>query len=46
MTIEKVTRLSNVQNKVDNFPQKHFLKNNNETKKQEQNIRLNSKKNL
>ena len=46
MNIEKVTRLSNVQKKIDNFSQKHFLKNNNETNKQEQNIRLNPKKNL
>ena len=46
MNIEKVTRLSNAQKKIDNFPQKHFSKNNNETNKQEQNICLNSKKNL
>ena len=45
MNIEKVTRLSNVQKKIDNFSQKHFLKNN-ETNKQEQNIRLNPKKSL
>ena len=36
--IEKVTRLSNVQKIIDNFSQKHFLKNINETNKQEQNI--------
>ena len=29
---------------MNNFSQKHFLKNNNETNKQEQNIRLNPKK--
>ena len=46
MDIEKVTRLSNVQEKIDDFSQKHFLKNNNETNKQEQNISLNPKKNL
>ena len=46
MNIEKVTRLSNVQKKIDNFSQKYFLKNNNETNKQEQNVRVNSKKNL
>ena len=46
MNIENVTRLSNVQKKIDDFSQKHFLKNNNETNKPEQNIRLNSKKNL
>ena len=46
MDIEKVTRLSNVQEKIDDFSQKHFLKNNNETNKQEQNIRLNPKKSL
>ena len=45
MNIEKVTRLSNVQKKTDNFSQKHILKNN-ETNKQEQNILLNPKKNL
>ena len=44
--MEKVTRLSNVQKKIDNFPQKHFLKNNNETNKPEQNKSLNPKKNL
>ena len=43
---EKVTRLPNVQKKIDNFFRKHFLKNNNETNKQEQNISLNPKKNL
>ena len=32
--------------KRDNVSEKHFLKNNNETNKQEQNIRLNPKKNL
>ena len=31
---------------MNNFSQKHFLKNNNETKKQEQNICVNPKKNL
>ena len=31
---------------MDNFSHKHFLKNNNETNKQELNISLNSKKNL
>ena len=31
---------------MNNFSQKHFLKNNNEANKQEQNIRLNPKKNL
>ena len=30
--------------KIDNFSQKFFLKNNNETNKQEQNISLNPKK--
>ena len=35
MNIEKITRLSNVQKKIDNFSQKYFLKNNNETNKQE-----------
>ena len=35
MNIEKITRLSNVQKKIDNFSQKCFLKNNNETNKQE-----------
>ena len=39
-------RLSNVQKKINNFSQKHFLKNNNETDKQEQNIRLNPKINI
>ena len=46
MNIENVTRLSNVQKKIDDFSQKHFLKNNNGTNKQEQNISLNPKKNL
>ena len=46
MNIEKVTRLSNVQEKIDDFSQKHFLKNSNETNKQEQNISLNPKKNF
>ena len=32
--------------KTDNLSRKHFLKNNNETNKQEQNINLNPKKNL
>ena len=36
--------LSNVQKKIDNFSQKQFLKNNNETNKQEKNISLNPKK--
>ena len=40
----KVTRLLNVQKKIDNSSQKHFLKYNNETNKQEQNIRSKSKK--
>ena len=38
--------LSNFQKKIDNFSQKQFLKNNNETNKQEQNISFNPKKNL
>ena len=42
----KVTSLSNVRKKKDNFSQNAFLKNNNETNKQEQNICLNPKKNL
>ena len=42
--MEKVPRLSKVQKKTNNFSQKHFLKNNNEANKQEQNIRLNPKK--
>ena len=46
MNTEKVTRLSKVQKEINNFSQKHFLKNNNEANKQEQNIRLNPKKNL
>ena len=45
-SIEKVTRLSNVQKKIYNFSQSLFLKNNNETNKQEQNISLNPKKDL
>ena len=44
--IEKVTRLSKVQKEINNFSQKHFLKNNNEANKQEQNIRLNPRNNL
>ena len=40
----KVTRLSNVQKKIDNFSQEDFLRNNNETNKQEHNICLNPKK--
>ena len=44
--MKQFTRLSKVQKKINNFSQKHFLKNNNEANKQEQNIRLNSKKNL
>ena len=44
MNIEKVTRLSNVQKEIDNFCQKHFLKNNNEKNNQDQNIRSKSKK--
>ena len=39
-------RLSNVQEKINNFSQKQFLKNNNETDKQEQNICLNPKINI
>ena len=46
MNIENVTRLSNVQKKIDDFSQKHFLKNNNETNKQEQSTQLNPKNNL
>ena len=34
MVLQK--NLSKVQKKIDNFSQKHFLKNNNETKKQQQ----------
>ena len=44
--MEKVTRLWKVQKKLNSFSQKHFLKNNNEANKKEQNIRLNPKKNL
>ena len=44
MNIEKVTRLSNIQKKIDNFCQKHFLKNNNEKNNLDQNIRSKSKK--
>ena len=44
--IEKVKRLSKVQKKINSFPQKHFLKNNNEANKQEQSIQLYPKKNL
>ena len=44
--IEKVTTLWNVQKKIDNFSQKVFLKINNETNKQEQNISLDPKKKL
>ena len=44
--IENVTRLSNVQKKIDDFSRKHFLKDNNETNKQEQNPHVNPKKNL
>ena len=44
--MEKLTRLSNVKKKVDNFSQKPFLKNNNEKNKQEQNISLYPKNNL
>ena len=44
--IEKFTRLSNVQKKIDDFSQKPFLKSNNEKNKHEQNISLNPKKNL
>ena len=44
--MEKVPRLSKVQKKTNNFSQKHFLKNNNESNKQEKTISLNSKKNL
>ena len=39
-------RLSKVQKEINNFSQEHFLKNNNEANKQEQNIHLNPKKNL
>ena len=46
MNTEKVTRLSKVQKEINNFSQKHFLKNNNEANKQEQSIQLNPKKNL
>ena len=46
MNTEKVTRLSKVQKEINNFSQKHFLKNNNEANKQEQNTRLNPRKNL
>ena len=42
----KRTSLSNIQKKIDNFYQNLFLKNKNETNKQEQNISLNPKKNL
>ena len=49
--MEKVTRLSNFQKKIDIFSlniysQKFFLINNLDINKQEQNIRLNPKKNL
>ena len=44
--IENVTRLSNVQKKIDDFSRKHFFKDNNETNKQEQNTHVNPKKNL
>ena len=44
--IEKVTSLSNVRKKIDDFSDKLFLKNNNEANKQEQNISLNPKQNL
>ena len=44
--IDKITKLSKVQIKINNFSQKHFLKNNNEANKQEQSIQLNPKKNL
>ena len=44
--IENVTRLSNVQKKIDDFSRKHFLKNNHETNKQEQKLSLNPNKNL
>ena len=43
---KKLQDYQNVQKKIDSFLQKHFLKNNNETNKQEQNIHLNPKKNL
>ena len=42
--MEKVTRLLNVQKKIDNFAKKYFLNNNNEAIKQEQNISSKSKK--
>ena len=45
--MEKVTNLSNVQKKIDHLSQFFFfLKNNDETNKQKQNISLNPKKNL
>ena len=44
--IEKVTGLSNLQKKKDNFSQIFFLKINNGTNTREQNISLNPKKNL
>ena len=46
--MEKVTNLSNVQKKTDHLSQFFFfyLKNNDETNKQKQNISLNPKKNL
>ena len=44
--MEKVTRLSNVQRKIDIFSPKYFLKINNVKNKQEQNICLNPKKNV
>ena len=43
MNIEKVTRLSKVQKKMNNFSQKHFSQNNDEANKQEQSIQLNPK---
>ena len=42
--IENVTRLSNVQKKIDDSSRKHFLKDNNETNKQEQNTHVNPKR--
>ena len=43
MNIEKVTRLSKVQKKINNFSQKPFSQNNDETNKPEQSIQLNPK---
>ena len=43
MNIEKVTRLSKVQKKINNFYQKPFSQNNDEANKPEQSIQLNPK---